>query len=247
MIAVLIVTYHDIAESPSPVAVTPDQLANDLDALADAGFAWVTLDACADWLAGTTSHPPRTAVITFDDGYASVATRALPVLQRHRVPATVFVIAGRIGADNQWPGQWPSIGSAPLVDAGALRELTSAGVALGCHSLTHARLTSLDDASVAREVSEAADRLEQAAQVPVRHFAYPYGDRGSREIAAARLRYRTAVSASCGLVDQSSTPHDLQRFDAHDLRIAARLKLLTTSLLGPYASARRILRYTARR
>jgi peptidoglycan/xylan/chitin deacetylase (PgdA/CDA1 family) len=247
VIAVLIVTYHDIAESPSPVAVTQDQLESDLDVLGEAGFTWVTLDACADWLDGTTSLPPRTAVITFDDGYASVATRALPALQRRRVPATVFVIAGRIGGDNQWPGQWPTIGSASLLDAGALRELTSAGLTLGCHSLTHPRLTSLDDASVAREVSEAADRLEQAAHVPVRHFAYPYGDRGSREIAAARRRYRTAVSASPGLVSRSSAPHDLPRFDAHDLRVAARLKLLTTSLLGPYASARRILRYTARR
>ena len=57
--AVLIVTYHDIAESASAVTVTPRQLTNDLEALATAGFTWVSLDRCADWLAGTITLPPR--------------------------------------------------------------------------------------------------------------------------------------------------------------------------------------------
>jgi peptidoglycan/xylan/chitin deacetylase (PgdA/CDA1 family) len=240
--AVLIVTYHDISESPSPVTVTPRQLTTDLEALGAAGFTWASLDDCADWLAGTITLQPLAAVVTFDDGYASVASAALPVLQRLRVPATVFVVAGRIGDDNQWPGQWPSIRRAPLLDAGALRELTAAGVALGCHSLTHPRLTELDAAAAATEITEAADRLEHLVQVAVRHFAYPYGVRGSREMAAARRRYRTAVSASCGLVDRDCDPLDLPRFDAHDLRVAMRLGLLKTRWLGPYAGARRLAR-----
>jgi len=240
--AVLIVTYHNIAESASPVTVTPRQFATDLEALAAAGFTWASLDDCAAWLAGTMALPPRTAIVTFDDGYASVVPAALPLLQRLRVPAAVFVIAGRIGGDNQWPGQWPSIGRAPLLDGGALRELTAAGVTLGCHSLTHPRLTSLDDAAAATEISEAADRLEHVAQVAIRHFAYPYGLRGAREIAAARRRYRTGVNASCGLIDRRSDPLDLPRFDAHDLRVAMGLGLLKTPWLGPYAGARRLAR-----
>jgi peptidoglycan/xylan/chitin deacetylase (PgdA/CDA1 family) len=238
----LIVTYHDVGDSSSPITVTADGLAADLAALADAGFAWAPLDDCADWLGGTRSLPTRTAIVTFDDGYASVASKALPVLDRLRVPATVFAIAGRIGGDNQWPGQWASIGPAPLLDAGAIRELTAAGLTLGCHSLTHPRLTSVSNAMIATEISEAADRLEQVAHVPVRHFAYPYGIRGGREIAEARRRYRTGVTASCGLIDRNADPLDLPRFDAHDLRVATRMGLLTSPMLGAYAGARRIAR-----
>jgi peptidoglycan/xylan/chitin deacetylase (PgdA/CDA1 family) len=239
---VLIVTYHHIATTPSPVSVTSEQLASDLTALEDAGFSWTTLDACADWLAGGAALPARSAVITFDDGYASVATSGLPLLQRFGVPATVFVIAGRIGGDNQWPGQWKDIAREPLLDARAIGELTAAGMSLGCHSLSHPRLTELDGAALQAETLDAADRLEQVTRAPVRHFAYPYGIRGGREIEMARKRFRTALTADCGVVTSSSEAFELPRFDAHDLRVAARLRLLGAPGLAGYAAIRRAAR-----
>ncbi|MFC5477627.1 polysaccharide deacetylase family protein [Massilia suwonensis] len=48
--------------------------------------------------------PPRTVCITFDDGYRSVHDLALPILRKFRLPATVFVTSGFLGADagNMW-------------------------------------------------------------------------------------------------------------------------------------------------
>jgi peptidoglycan/xylan/chitin deacetylase (PgdA/CDA1 family) len=42
---------------------------------------------------GRTSLPPRPVLVTFDDGYRSVLTDALPVLERYQVPAVVFACA----------------------------------------------------------------------------------------------------------------------------------------------------------
>lgn len=41
----------------------------------------------------------RRCLITFDDGWQDNITHALPVLQRHRVPAVVFVATGYVGTD----------------------------------------------------------------------------------------------------------------------------------------------------
>jgi peptidoglycan/xylan/chitin deacetylase (PgdA/CDA1 family) len=239
---VLIVTYHAIVGPSSPVCCPPAQLDADLTTLVDAGFAFVSLDECADWLSGIKQLPARSIAVTFDDAYASVVSAALPMLTRLRVPATIFVIGERIGGDNQWPGQWKSIPSMPLADASQLRALIDGGITIGSHSWSHALLTRLDPDSLHREVEQSADRLERMLGTPIRHFAYPYGHRGDREVAAARQRFRTAVNAEARLITAGADPHDLFRIDCHDLRVAMRLKLIDDVTIQPYLALRRGLR-----
>ena len=238
----LIVTYHAIGAPASRVVTPAHWLEDDLSALADAGYEFVSLEACAAWLAGALVLPARTAVVTFDDGYASVASEAWPVLQRRQVPVAVFVVAGRVGLDNRWPGQPAWAPRQPLLDAPVLRELAEAGVIIGSHTWTHPRLPALDEDALDDEIAAAADRLEQIAGVAVRHLAYPYGLYGTREMARARSRFRTAVTATCRPVTRASDPHALGRIDAHDLHVAARMHLLGSPALTPYLAARRALR-----
>ena len=51
----------------------------------------ISLADLRDARAGTRSLPPRSVVITFDDGYRGVADFALPILERYGIPAVVFV------------------------------------------------------------------------------------------------------------------------------------------------------------
>ena len=46
--------------------------------------------------------PPRTACITFDDGYADNAKIALPILQKHGISATFFVSTGFLDGGRMW-------------------------------------------------------------------------------------------------------------------------------------------------
>jgi len=51
----------------------------------------ISLDDWRAAAAGGTSLPKRPVLMTFDDGYRSVVTRALPILAEHKLPAAVFV------------------------------------------------------------------------------------------------------------------------------------------------------------
>lgn len=243
----LIVTYHAIEAPASPVCCPPELFAAHLAGLADNGFRFVTLDDCAAWLRGGDTAAPRSVVVTFDDAYRSIVTTALPLLQRYRVPAIVYAIGDRIGGDNQWPGQWPSIPRMPLADRQELAAWTAAGMSVGSHSWSHPRMTEIDDKRLSDELDASADRLEQIVDGPVRHFAYPYGNRSRREIEAARRRYITAVNAEPHLVHTGDDPHDLCRIDGHDLGLALRMGWLDPRTMGPYLALRRRLRAVRRR
>jgi peptidoglycan/xylan/chitin deacetylase (PgdA/CDA1 family) len=53
----------------------------------------VPLLRVVEWLEGGGPAPERAVVVTFDDGFRNVLTDAAPLLQRLRIPATVFVAA----------------------------------------------------------------------------------------------------------------------------------------------------------
>ncbi len=50
----------------------------------------------------TNSLPARAAVLTFDDGYADNIILAGPLLQRHGLPATVFIASGFLNGGRMW-------------------------------------------------------------------------------------------------------------------------------------------------
>lgn len=68
-------------------------------------------------------EPPaiRTLAVTFDDAFASVIDRALPILSALEVPATVFVPTGFM--DARQPLRWPGIDH--WADSEYAHELTS--------------------------------------------------------------------------------------------------------------------------
>ena len=166
----------------------------------------------------------------------------MPLLAAERVPCAVFVIAGRLGGDNRWPGQWKSVPALPLIDRAALIEMSTAGVCIGAHTFTHPVLPSLDASVARREIVDAASELEEIVGRPVRHFAYPYGLKGAREAALAGERYRLALSTTPALVGRAADRADVPRVDCHDVRIALRFGLTGGAVLAPYLSARGALR-----
>lgn len=74
--------------------------------------------------------PRRACCITFDDGYADNLTVALPILERHGLPATVFVATGYLDG-----GRMFNDAVADAVAASPLGALDLSSLDLGCHSL----------------------------------------------------------------------------------------------------------------
>ena len=112
--------------------------------------------------------------ITFDDGDAT-AIAALEPLRAHGFRAVQFLVAGRIGAVNDWDGT-----REPLMDETQVREWLAAGHAIGSHTLTHARLTQLSPEAAREEIATSKRQLEDRFGTAVSLFAYPWGEWNER-------------------------------------------------------------------
>ncbi len=134
------------------------------------------------------------ALITFDDGFESVLTRASEPLAESDLAALAFITVDRIGE----PG---------YLDADQVRVLLGMGLAVGSHGLTHRYLTDLPLGELRRELAESRDRLSALVGYPVRTLSAPGGRVDDRVMAEARRAgYRAVMGSEPGLVPYGDPP-----------------------------------------
>jgi peptidoglycan/xylan/chitin deacetylase (PgdA/CDA1 family) len=173
--------------------------------LARLGWRVLDLDQALACLGGNAPTPARAVVLTFDDAYDNFADHALPVLQHHGFPATVYAISGWLGGPMTWARQEPGRPVPRLMSTARLREVRAAGIAIGSHSATHRKLGEASPEVQARELADSKAALEDLLGEPVRHLCYPFGsfDLGAVQAAAA-AGYVSATTCLRG----AATPQD---------------------------------------
>jgi peptidoglycan/xylan/chitin deacetylase (PgdA/CDA1 family) len=125
----------------------------------------------------------RNVTLTFDDGCETDLLAAAPILRQAGFNATFFITCGRLGT----PG---------YLSAAQLQELSGQGFEIGCHSMTHAYLTDLDERGLRHEISDSKTQLEQIIGQPVNHFSCPGGRWDHRVVTVARAAgYRTVATS----------------------------------------------------
>ena len=181
--------------------------ARQMTALARAGWRTLTLPEFAD---ARTPHPaPRAFLLSFDDGYASLAEHAYPVLADLGFTATTFVITGHVGKVNTWDVRytWRRLSHLDWLE---IERWQARGFGFASHGVTHRRLTWLDDAT-------ATDELGRSRETVVRRLgadagqavAYPFGAVDGRiERLAVQAGYALGFG---GVRGDSSNPLHLPR------------------------------------
>jgi peptidoglycan/xylan/chitin deacetylase (PgdA/CDA1 family) len=217
-----ILTYHAIDTSGSVIATDPSWFAATIGALASGGFRAVDL---ADWVAEGRPPVERGVAIAFDDGLRSTL-RAADVLARHGFTATAFLVAGRMGGDNRWPGQPRGIPRLPLMGWREALGLRDAGWRLGAHTWSHPHLDRLGVGEIVGELEGSRAAIEDRSGEPCRLLAYPYGSHDRRVRALAAGRFDAAFGTRLGRASAREDRSALSRIDAWELRTTRALDAL---------------------
>lgn len=168
-----VLMYHSIStytEDPYLVTVDPARFEDQLAWLRARGLRGVSMRELLD--ARSRGESADLVGLTFDDGYADFADNVVPRLARYGWTATVFVLAGRIGADNGWDVAGPR---KALMTAAQIEQVAAAGMEVGSHGMLHRPLVDLDDRALRAEVSRSRAVLQDLSGQSVQGFCYPYG------------------------------------------------------------------------
>jgi peptidoglycan/xylan/chitin deacetylase (PgdA/CDA1 family) len=204
--AVPVLMYHVIAAPPSGAPfpglyVQPLQFARQMQALKQAGWHAVTLDQLqAYWTKGAKLPPGKPIVITFDNGYHSQYTEALPVLHR----------MGWVADENiQLSGLPPSQGG---LTTSQVKAMVDAGWELDTQGISHADLITLDASQLRYQIDSARRTIRRRYGVPVNWFCYPSGHYDTTVIDAVRAAgYVGSTTVVPGWAGPSSDPYRLPR------------------------------------
>lgn len=209
VLAVPILAYHRVGppthRSPLTDALTVPtaRFAAEMRWLRRAGFHAITERRLFEALEYGAPLPRRPVAITFDDGYRDVLWNAVPVLARLHMPATMYVVTGRVS------GPDPS-----FLTWGELRLLERRGIAVGSHTVDHVELPGLGAAAALRELVASRRALERHLGHPVQWLSYPAGRFDAAvEALVARAGYALAVTMRPGVLQEARSPFALRRLE----------------------------------
>ena len=195
-----VLMYHvinpPIPGAPYPGLYVPaSEFAAQMDALKAAGWHAVTLDQLeAYWTRGVPLPSGKPIVLTFDNGYQSQYTNALPVLKRLGWVGNEMIQTDFIDLTSQ----------GGLSDA-QVRGLIAAGWELDTQGKTHYDLITASPSKLQDEVSGARQLLRQRYSVRVDWFAYPSGHYNATVIDALKA---AGFVGSLTVVPAWATPGD---------------------------------------
>lgn len=160
--------------------ITPQMFEQQMQELKNRGLTVIGMQDFLAWKRGEKNIPPRSAIITFDDGWKSQYDVAWPILKKYNYPLTLFIYTEGVRGGH--------FGGGEAITWEQLAEMRDAGVDIQAHSATHQDLKKPYDKVRKKrlspeeyqqwldaEIAGSKQLLEQRLGIRVNCFAVPYG------------------------------------------------------------------------
>jgi peptidoglycan/xylan/chitin deacetylase (PgdA/CDA1 family) len=162
-----ILMYHSLVETDNPpdsLSVSVKSFERQMSFLTRNHYNVITLESLAAMLKARKKIPPKTVVLTFDDGRKDNYLYAFPILKKYNLPITLFIIVDEVGRFDRVT--WEEIQQ--MRDSGL--------VTIGSHSLSHPYMIDIkDEKELRRQIFDSKKILEQRLGKDILTFCYPIG------------------------------------------------------------------------
>jgi len=178
-----------------------------------------------DFFANKLSKTKTNIIITFDDGYESWISTALPVLKKLELPATFFVSSGLVGLSNSAEFDFMKnklflrsdhFQEAKSLSIKGLELISRNGFTIGGHTINHCNLTEIKERGrLLHEIRLDKMQLENIIKKPIDYFSYPFGQYNNPNYDLPKILkeigYKAAVTVIPGNNYYGLNPYLLRR------------------------------------
>lgn len=202
---------------------------------------FIDTDACLDILAGKKEIQHNYFHLSFDDGFRNNFTNALPILQRHQVPAIFFVPTALMSADREAVEQYCLKTTryrkpVEMMTWKDLGDILAAGYEIGSHTKSHARFSDISQNPVrlADEIAGSKDDIERNLGEECKYISWPFGTRADADAASLEHTKKAGYKACFGafrgeIVPSATNPFSIPR---HHFEVQWPLSHITYFLNG---------------
>jgi len=164
-----ILNFHHIDQAPAGIDkitqsyyVEPQEFEQIITNLLEAGYKTVFVSEMVNMLENMEKPPEYVMAMTFDDGNHNFYTNAWPILQKHGIKSSVYIMTG-VGGDN-------------YLNDDQIKELADSGlVEIGSHTIYHPKLTKIPKDERLKELEISKDELGELLGQEINIICYPYG------------------------------------------------------------------------
>jgi len=168
-----VLMYHSVADNGEFFTVSPESFHWQIKYLKENNFNVIPLAVLLGLIKNKKKIPPKTVILTFDDGYEDNYINVFPILKRFNFPATIFLTTGRIG-DKKYTNKRNI--KLPMLDWTQIKEMHASGfIDFEPHTVNHPKLTKINLGQAEEEIISSKEAIEKGLDKKCDFFAYPYG------------------------------------------------------------------------
>ena len=162
-----ILTYHNISDSGiDRWAISPLLFESEMNWLAEQEYRGVSLKEFYKDI-----EREKVFILTFDDGYKDFYDIAMPILDKLKFKATIFIVSGLAGSFARWR---PVVLQPPLLTWQEVEIIIKAGYEIGSHGLYHRDFFRLAEEELEQEIAGSKKLIEEKLGIPIVSFSYPW-------------------------------------------------------------------------